>query len=143
LSELLSRHQEKLDRIILVVTKKRAILGFCLLWVIGLGYFAFFGIRTTRIETLRSIVSHNLKQGSSSTQVRVFLDAQHLDPSPLIKPEFMGYGRHDYSKQNVVVAVKRNTWVSLLYHEAIYLVFVFNDKGELVRWDVFPIYTGL
>jgi len=143
LSESSSRNPEKLDRIILVVTKKRAILGFCLLWLIALGYFTFFGIRTTRIETLRTIVSQNLKQGSSSTQVRGFLDAQRLNPSPLIKPEFMGYGRYTYDKQNVIVAVKRNTWVSLLQHEAIYLVFVFNDKDELVRWDVFPIYTGL
>jgi hypothetical protein len=106
-------------------------------------YFAFIGIRTTRIETLRSIVSQNLKQGSSPAQVRGFLYAQRLNPSPLIKPEVMGYGRYNYDRQNVVVAVKRNTWVSLLQHEAIYLVFVFNDKDELVRWDVFPIYTGL
>ena len=71
--------------------------------------------------------------------MRSFLDAQHLDPSTLI----MSYGRgRDYSNQNVVVAVKRNTRLSLLQDEAIYLVFVFNDKGELVRWDVFPIYTG-
>ncbi len=108
-----------------------------------LGYFAFFGIQTTRIETLRSIISQNLKQGASSAQVRSFLDAQHLDPSNLIKPEAMRYGSYNYSNQNVVVAVKRNTRVSLLQHEAIYLVFVFNDKDELVRWDVFPIYTGL
>jgi len=125
------------------VTKKRAILGIFLLCLLVLGYFAFFGIQTTRIETLRSIISQNLKQGASSAQVRSFLDAQHLDPSNLIKPEAMRYGSYNYSNQNVVVAVKRNTRVSLLQHEAIYLVFVFNDKDELVRWDVFPIYTGL
>jgi hypothetical protein len=61
-----------------------------------------------------------------------------------MKPEVMSYGRgHNFSNQNVVVAVKRNTWLSLLQSEAIYLVFVFNDRDELVRWDVFPIYTGL
>ena len=125
------------------MTKKRAILGIFLLCLLVLGYFAFFGIQTTRIETLRSIISQNLKQGASSAQVRSFLDAQHLDPSNLIKPEAMRYGSYNYSNQNVVVAVKRNTRVSLLQHEAIYLVFVFNDKDELVRWDVFPIYTGL
>ena len=125
------------------MTKKRTILGIFLLCLLVLGYFAFFGIQTTRIETLRSIISQNLKQGASSAQVRSFLDAQHLDPSNLIKPEAMRYGSYNYSNQNVVVAVKRNTRVSLLQHEAIYLVFVFNDKDELVRWDVFPIYTGL
>ena len=89
------------------------------------------------------MVSQNLKHGASVIQVRSFLDAQHLDPSKLIKPEVMRYGYYDYSNQNVVVAVKRNTQVSFLTSEAIYLVFVFNDKGELIRWDVFPIYTGL
>ena len=123
---------------------KRTILGISLVCLLLLGYIAFFGIRTTRIETLRSTISQNLKQGASPAQVRSFLDAQHLDPSNLIKPEVMSYGRdHNFSKQNVVVAVKRNTWQSLLQSEAIYLVFVFNDRDELVRWDVFPVYTGL
>ena len=80
------------------------------------------------------------RTGTSSAKVRSFLDAQHLDPSTLI----MSYGRgRDYSNQNVVVAVKRNTRLALLYGESIYLVFVFNDKDELIRWDVFPIYDGL
>jgi hypothetical protein len=125
------------------VKTKRTILGISLVCLLLLGYIAFFGIRTTQIETLRSTISQNLKQGASSAQVRSFLDAQHLDPSNLMKPEVMSYGGHDFSNQNVVVAVKRNTWLSLLQSEAIYLVFVFNDRDELVRWDVFPIYTGL
>jgi hypothetical protein len=126
------------------VRKKRIILGILLVCLLVLGYFAFFGIRTTRTETLQRTISQNLKQGVSSAKVRRFLDAQHLDPSNLMKPDVMYYGNgHDYSHQNVVVAVKRNTGLSLLQSEAIYLVFVFNDKDELVRWDVFPIYTGL
>jgi hypothetical protein len=125
------------------VRKKLTVLGIVLACLL-LGYYAFFGIRTTRIETLESTISRNLKQGTSSAKVRSFLDAQHLDPSTLIKPQIMSYGRgRDYSNQNVVVAVKRNTRLSLLQGESIYLVFVFNDKDELIRWDVFPIYTGL
>ena len=54
----------------------------------------------------------------------------------------MRFGNYNYSNQNVVVAVKRNTRVSLLTDEAIYLIFVFSDKDELVRYDVFPIYSG-
>ena len=123
--------------------KKLTVLGILLACLL-LGYYAFFGIRTTRIETLESTISQNLKQGTSSAKVRSFLDAQHLDPSNLMKPQIMSYGRgRDYSNQNVVVAVKRNTRLALLYGESIYLVFVFNDKDELIRWDVFPIYTGL
>jgi hypothetical protein len=126
-----------------LVRKKRTILGIFLFCLLVVGYFALFGIQTTLIETLRNMVSQNLKQGASSAQVRSFLDAQHLDPSTLIKPEAMEYGGRNYSNQNVVVAVKRHTRVWLLQDEAIYLVFVFNDRDELVRWDVFPIYTGL
>jgi hypothetical protein len=99
------------------VRKKLTVLGILLVCLL-LGYYAFFGIRTTRIETLESIISQNLKQGTSSAKVRSFLDAQHLDPSNLIKPQIMSYGRgRDYSNQNVVVAVKRNTRLALLYGE--------------------------
>jgi hypothetical protein len=112
--------------------------------VLLLGYFSLFGVRTTRIQTLRSETSQGVKQGMSSAQVRSFLDARHLDPSGLIRPGVMVYGRgHDFRNQNVVVAVRRNTWRSLLGGESIYLVFVFNDQDELVRWDIFPIYTAI
>jgi hypothetical protein len=80
----------------------------------------------------------------SSAQVRSFLNTQYLDPSELIGPDIMVYGRgHDFSNQNVVVAVKRNTWRSLLSSEAIYQVFVFDNQDRLLRWEIFPIYTGL
>jgi hypothetical protein len=39
--------------------------------------------------------------------------------------------------------LSQHTRLALLYGESIYLVFVFNDKDELIRWDVFPIYDGL
>jgi hypothetical protein len=124
--------------------RKKRVLVCILLACLLLGYYAFFGIRTTRIGTLESTISQNLEHGASSAKVRSFLDAQRLAPSNLMKPQILSYGRgHDYSNQNVIVAVKRNTTQSLLYNESIYLVFVFNDKDELTRWDVFPIYTGL
>ena len=124
-----------------LVKKKYVIIALPLLL---LGYFAFFGVRTTRIESLRSETAHGVSGRMSSAQVRSFLDSQHLDPSELTRPEVMVYGRgHDFSKQNVVVAVKRNTWRSLLSSEAIYLVFVFDDQDHLQRWEIFPIYTGL
>ncbi len=122
--------------------KKNLFIGLPL--VLLFGYVALFGVRTTRIESLRSETSQGVRQGMSSAQVRSFLDGQHLDPSELIRPEVMVYGRgHDFSNQNVVVAVKRNTWRSLLSSEAIYLVFVFDNQDRLLRWEIFPIYTGL
>jgi hypothetical protein len=122
--------------------KKKLFIGVPL--VLLFGYFALFGVRTTRIESLRSETTQGVTQGMSSAQVRSFLDARHLDPSELTRPEVMVCGRgHDFSNQNVVVAVKRNTWRSPLSSEAIYLVFVFDDQDRLQRWEIFPIYTGL
>jgi len=46
-------------------------------------------------------------------------------------------------RREVVVAVKRNTRVSLLQHEAIYVVLVFNDKDELVRLGRVPNLYGI
>jgi hypothetical protein len=122
--------------------KKKLFIGVPV--VVLLGYVTLFGVRTTRIESLRSETTQGVRQGMSSAQVRGFLDARHLDPSELIRPEVMVYGRgHDFSNQNVVMAVKRNTWRSLLSSEAIYLVFVFDNDDRLLRWEIFPIYTGL
>jgi hypothetical protein len=122
--------------------KKHAVLAICFSCLLLLG-LAIFGIRRTRVETLQSLVSKNLKLGASSGQVIIFLDAHHLEPSKLMKPEAMRYGSHVYSNENVVLAIKRNTWVGFLETESIQLVFVFNDNNELVRFDVFPVYTGM
>jgi hypothetical protein len=125
------------------VTKKRATLVIFLLCLLVLAYLAFFGVRRTRVETLQSLVSRSLDKGESSGQVISFLDVQHLEHSKLIKPEFMTLGVHNYGNQNVIVAIKRKTWVSILQTESIQLVFVFDESDRLVRFDVFPRYTGL
>lgn len=106
-------------------------------------YLATFGIRTARVETFRNLVSKNLKVGASSDQVAAFLDSQHLEHSGMIKPTIMGLGGHDYPGENVIVAIRRGTWRNVLQTESIEFVFVFSEKRELVRFDVFPVYTGL
>jgi hypothetical protein len=126
------------------VTKKRAALVIFWLYMLMMAYWALFGVRRTRVETVQNLVSQNLKDGESSSQVIGFLDVQHLEHSELMKHESMILGRgHDYRNQNVIVAIKRKTWVSMLQSESIQLVFVFDDNDQLVRFDVFPRYTGL
>lgn len=122
--------------------KRRAILVICLLCLLVLGYLGTFEVRRKRVETLQSLISQSVKKGASSDQVVSFLDAQRFEHSKLMRPEFMRIGSHNYGNQNVVVAIKRNTWVAILQTESIQLVFVFNESDELVRFDVFPVYTG-
>jgi len=114
------------------------ILILCLL-----AYAAIFGIRTTRVETIQNLVSQGLKMGATSEQVLSFLDIQHLQHTRLFKPDFMQFGNHNYGNQVVIVATKPNTWIGLIQRESIRIVFVFNANNQLVRFDVFPIYTGL
>jgi hypothetical protein len=123
--------------------KKRARLVVSLLCLLILVCLAVLGVRRTRVETLHNLVSHNLGKGDSSGQVIRFLDVQHLEHSKLMRPDFMILGGHEYGGQNVIVAVKRKTWVSVLQTESIQLVFVFDANGQLVRFDIFPHYTGL
>ncbi len=87
--------------------KKRAILVICILCMLVVAYLAIFGVRRTRIEALKSLVSQNLKIGAYSDEVMSFLDAQHLDHSKLMRPEAMRFGGHSYKDEKVIVAIIR------------------------------------
>lgn len=110
--------------------------------LVCLVYFATFGIRTTRVETLQQAVRKNVKTGESPPEVIRFLRDQNLEPSDLIQPEVMKIHGHNYAGQNIVVAVKRYSSRALLRKEMIYLVFVFDRDGRLTRYDVFPVYDS-
>ena len=118
--------------------QKKVIFTVCALSLLMLAYFAIYGIRTTRVGTMQELVVQNLKIGTSSEQVIHFLDSQHLEHSEPMKPEFMRLGGHNYGNENVVAAIKRHTARALLWGEAIQIIFVFNEKHELTRFDVFP-----
>lgn len=125
------------------MSKKRTVLGIFLMCLLILISLAFFGVRRTRVGTVQGLVSQNVKTGESSRQVISFLDAQHLEHSELMKPQFMSLGGREYGNRNVIVAIKRNTWVSILQEESVQLVFVFDDNDQLVGFDVSTVYTGL
>lgn len=122
---------------------KRIALVILVLSVLTLVYWALFGIRRTGVGTVQRLVYQNVKKGESSEELIRFLDAQHLEHSELTRPSFMSLWGRDYSNQNVVVAIRRNTWTSMLQTESVQLVFVFDDKNRLIKSDVFPVYTGL
>jgi hypothetical protein len=126
-----------------VPTNKRIGVAALVLIVIVSGYFLVFGLRTTRVETIQKQLNEGLQMGASPENVTRFLDAIHLEHSELIRPEVMLMNRRSYDNALVIVAVRRNTWRSLLQRESVQVIFVFDESHKLVRIDVFPIYTGL
>ena len=122
--------------------KKRIAIGFGLSLLLGLTYFCIFGFRTTRVESIQRLTSQNVHVGATPEAVIRFLGARDLEPSPLFRPEAMSMNGHHYSGQSIVVGVKRYSARGLIWKEAIYLVFVFDQNQKLVRYDVFPAYDS-
>jgi hypothetical protein len=97
-------------KVILAVTL--SVLAFGVIYVWTFGFFP--GKDLKRTQALRTLVAQNVRIGDSPELVIRFLDAQHLDHSTFMKPEYMLISGHDYSKQNVIAAIKRNVVRSLL-----------------------------
>jgi len=115
-------------------------LVFVVAFLMGAVYFSIFGFRTASVESLRQLTSRNVQIGATPEEVIRFLASRNLEPSPLFRPEAMSMNGRDYSGQNIVLGVKRYSARALLWNEAIYLVFFFDEYHSLVRYDVFPIY---
>jgi len=126
-----------------MATTKKAILITCGLIVVVLGYLAVFGVRTTRVETIRRQVNQNVAIGASLGDVARSLDAMHIEHSELEHPQMMSMGGHRYDNALVMMAIRRNTWRSLLQREDVYVILVFDASHRLMRIDIFPIGTGL
>jgi hypothetical protein len=125
-----------------MATTKKAILITCGLIVVVLGYLAVFGVRTTRVETIRRQVNQSVAIGASLSDVARSLDAMHIEHSELERPQMMLMGGHRYDNILVMMAILRNTWRSLLFREDVELIFVFDEARRLNRIDIFPILTG-
>jgi hypothetical protein len=123
---------------------KKITIAFGLFWALVLVYAAAFGLRTTRLPVIQNLVAKNVKIGASPDEILYFLDNQQLEHSKLIRPEAMHIGPgHDYANLPIIVAIKRRTMQSLFVYESIEIVFVFDGRNELKRFDVIPILTGL
>jgi hypothetical protein len=115
---------------------------YLVVYVSTFGFFPRGNKPLKRVEMIQRTIAQNLKMGDSPDRVIQFLGAQNLEQSTLIKPEFMRMGGRNYGNQNVVAAIKRHTAGSYLWVEDIEIVFVFDEKHELAKFDVFPIYTS-
>ena len=106
-------------------------------------YFAVYGVRTTRPESLRRLVTQNVRIGASADEVVRFLDSQRLEHSGLARmPEFSTLHR-TYGDSLLVVAIKRYTMQAWWGFESIQIIFIFDDSGHLIKFDLHPQYTAL
>lgn len=108
-----------------------------------LTFLVIFGVRTTRIETVRQMARENAKPGTSSVDVTRFLDAHHLEHTDLMHPALMNLYGHRYDNEWIIVSARNHTWRSAFQSERLELVFVFDENHRLVSFDLFPVYTGL
>jgi hypothetical protein len=122
--------------------KKKLSITLGLLIVVLAGYFATYGIRTTRPENLQRLISENVKVGASPEDVTRFLDQQGLDHSALRRTS-EGSERKIYGDVPMIGAIKRHTWRGLLMFESIQVVFIFDDNNHLLKFDLHKVYTGL
>jgi hypothetical protein len=122
---------------------KKALLVICLGGVLVLIYLSVFGARLRPVESLRALVEQNVKPGATPESVRQFLDSKGLDHSPLEREPDASYSGHKYGNSPIIVVLKRNTARTILTREDTYVIFVFSEKDELLRIDIFPVFTGL
>ena len=128
--------------------KRRIIFVGCLMGVLIVGFAAvrtlgfFPGEVEKRVEALQTLIGQNVRRGDPPERVISFLVGEHLEHSTLEKSEFMHINGHDYRNQIVIGAIKRQTAGSLLWREDIEIVFVFNEKHQLTKFDVIPVYTS-
>jgi hypothetical protein len=64
--------------------------------VVVVGYFAVFGVRTTRIEAIRRQVNQGVAVGSSLNDVVHSLDAMHIERSEPERAQMTFGGHHHY-----------------------------------------------
>ena len=122
--------------------KKTAIIAFIIVFA-GFALISTLGLRNSRLQSVKRLVSHNVRVGEPFDEVSKFLDANQLEHSEIRRLDAMRIDGRDYGKKDVILATKRNTWRNAFKTQSIMLVFVFDEDGHLTRWDIFPVYTGL
>jgi hypothetical protein len=123
--------------------KKKPALVIGSLIVLTLAYFALYGLRTTRPESLRRLITQNVKVGSSPDDVIRFLDSQHLEHSSLLRLQEFETLRRTYGNAPLVLARKRHTLQAWWGSESIQIIFVFDEGNRLLRFDLHQEYTAL
>jgi hypothetical protein len=120
---------------------KKAIPAIALLTIAG--YFAIYGVRTTRLETVRRQIEQNVNVGCRPEDVIRFLDSQHLEHSGLMRLSEYETLHRTYGDAQLILARKRRTWEALFQSESIVIIFVFDESSRLRKFDLRNQYTGL
>jgi hypothetical protein len=123
--------------------KKKTSLIVGSLIVLTLAYFAVYGLRTTRPESLRRQIAQNVKVGCSTDDVIRFLDSQHLEHSSLLRLSEFETLRRTYGDAPLILARKRRTLQAWWGFESIQIIFVFDESNRLLKFDLHPEYTAL
>jgi hypothetical protein len=102
-----------------------------------------YGMRQYPQRALERTISGRVRVGASPEQVLQFLDGEHLEHGGLERlGEFDSDNRFYGLGTPVIRAIKRHTAQGLMGFQSLQVVFQFNEKAELVRFDVRPVYTA-
>jgi hypothetical protein len=123
--------------------KKSVTLAVGSVIVLAFIYFALFGVRTTRPESLRRQIAQNVRVGCSPDEVIRYLDSQHLKRSSLFRLDRLETLHGTYGDAPVILARKQHTFRAWWGFESIRLIFVFDERNQLLRFDLRPEYTAL
>jgi hypothetical protein len=94
-------------------------------------------------HALERRISESVRVGARPEQVLQFLDGEQIEHSGLDRlGEFDSDTRFYALGSPVIRAIKRHTASGLLGFQSLQVVFLFNEKAELVRFDVRPVYTA-
>src|ERR1700731_4836014 len=90
--------------------KKKVTLAVGPLIVLAFIYFALYGVRTTRPESLRHQIAKSVKVGCSPDDVIRYLDSEHLERSSLFRLDKLETLHGTYGDAPVILARKRHTF---------------------------------
>jgi hypothetical protein len=122
---------------------KKASLIIGSLIALTFAYFAVYGLRTTRPESLKRQITNSVKVGSSPDDVIRFLNSQQLEHSSLLRLSEFETLRRTYGDAPLILARKRHTMQAWWGSESIQIIFVFDESDRLLKFDLHPEYTAL
>jgi len=122
---------------------KKASLIIGSLIALTFAYFAVYGLRTTRPESLKRQITNSVKVGSSPDDVIRFLNSQQLEHSSLLRLSEFETLRRTYGDAPLILARKRHTMQAWWGSESIQIIFVFDESNRLLKFDLHPEYTAL
>ena len=102
-----------------------------------------YGMRQSPQRELSKSIAHNVAVGVTPDEVIRFLDAAQMEHGSYERlTEFDFDTRYYPIGTPIIRAMKRRTAVGLIGFQSLQVVFAFDERGQLSRLDVRPIYTA-